>query len=386
MFCNCGIAGERQVEATVNIARVRGIDVGLHFSWFIVVVLFTVIFAESQYPSTYPDWSETAYWGIAIASVLLLFLSVLLHEFGHALVAQSRGVEVKSITLFIFGGVAGLAKESDDAADEFWIAIAGPIVSVVLAGMFGISWLLFRNVSEQAAALLGYLAFVNLVLVIFNMIPGFPLDGGRVLRAAVWRGTGDMRRATRIASAIGIAIGMLFVAGGLILIVTGFVVNGIWGVVVGWFLQNAAQQSREAVEQQHALRDVFTSDLMNVHPVTISKDLDLETMAEDFVLARNARGLPVVEDGRLLGIATVTDLRKIPRGEWPNTTVEQIMTPRAELLDLAPGVPVAEALRRMSDGDFHQMPVIENDRFVGLLTRFELVRYFRIREELGLNR
>lgn len=373
------------MEATFTLARVRGIDVGIHYSWFIVVVLFTVIFAEGQYPETYPNWSESHYWIVALASVLLLFLSVLLHEFGHAIVAQSRGVEVRSITLFIFGGVAGLARESDDAGDEFWIAIAGPIVSILLAGFFGGLWLLFAGVSEQAAALLGYLAFVNFILVLFNMIPGFPLDGGRVLRAAVWRATGDLRRATRIASSVGVGIGTLFVVSGVVLIVTGFLVNGIWAVVIGWFLQSAAQQGRSSVEQTYALRDILTSDLMNREPVTILPDVDLETMVEDYVLARNVRGIPVIEDGRLIGIATVTDLRKIPREEWPQRTVRQVMTPADEIKFLDPDVPVTEALMMMSDGDFHQMPVTEDGRLVGLLTRFELIRHFRTREELGLN-
>lgn len=373
------------MEATFKIARVRGIDVGVHFSWFIVVILFTVIFAESQYPATYPDWSEAQYWTVAFASVILLFLSVLLHEFGHALVAQSRGVEVRSITLFIFGGVAGLARESDEAGDEFWIAIAGPIVSVLLSGTFGLLWLLFRDISEQAAALLGYLAFVNLMLVLFNMIPGFPLDGGRVLRALLWRAYGDLRKATRIASGIGVGIGTLFVAGGLVLIVTGFLVNGIWAVVIGWFLQSAAQQGRSSVEQTYALRDILTGDLMNREPVTITPEVDLETMVEEYVLAHNARGLPVIEDGRLVGIATVTDLRKVPRDQWKECTVAQVMTPAERIKYLDPSVPVIEALMMMSDGDFHQMPVTENGRLVGLLTRFELIRHFRTREELGLN-
>jgi Zn-dependent protease/predicted transcriptional regulator len=372
------------MEATIKIARIRGIDVGIHYSWFIVVVLFTVIFAESQYPELYEDWSEAEYWTIALASVLLLFLSVLLHEFGHAVVAQWRGVPVRSITLFIFGGVAGLARESDESSDEFLIAIAGPAVSVALAGFFGVLWLLLSSTSEQLSALLGYLAYVNILLVVFNMIPGFPLDGGRVLRAVVWRATGDMRRATRIVAAIGIAIGTLFIAGGIVLVVTGYLVNGIWAIAIGWFLQSAAEQSRRTVEQEHMLRDVLTRDLMNPAPVTVTRDVDLETVAEDYVLRRNARGLPVVEDGRLLGIVTTTDLRKLPREQWRQRTVGEIMTTADQLRSLEPDAPVSLAIQQMLDGDFHQMPVLVDGRLVGLLTRFELMRYFQTRNELGL--
>jgi Zn-dependent protease len=374
------------MQATFRIARIRGIDVGIHYSWFIVVVLFTVIFAESQYPDMYEDWSEFEYWSVALASVLLLFLSVLLHEFGHALVAQRRGVPVRSITLFIFGGVAGLARESDESGDEFLIAIAGPAVSVGLAGMFGLLWLVFSSASEQLSALLGYLAYVNILLVAFNMIPGFPLDGGRVLRSVIWKATGDMRRATRIVAAIGVGIGTLFIAGGLILVVTGYLVNGIWAIAIGWFLQSAAEQSRSAVEQEHLLRDVLTRDLMNPDPVTVTRDVDLETLAEDYVLRRNARGLLVVEDGKLLGIVTTTDLRKVPREQWSQRRAGDVMTPADRLRYLELDAPVSKAIELMLEGDFHQMPVMSDGRLVGLLSRFELMRYFQTRSELGLGR
>jgi Zn-dependent protease len=374
------------MQATFRIARIRGIDVGIHYSWFIVVVLFTVIFAKSQYPDTYEDWSEFEYWSVALASVLLLFLSVLLHEFGHALVAQRRGVPVRSITLFIFGGVAGLARESDESGDEFLIAIAGPAVSVGLAGMFGLLWLVFSSASEQLSALLGYLAYVNILLVAFNMIPGFPLDGGRVLRSVIWKATGDMRRATRIVAAIGVGIGTLFIAGGLILVVTGYLVNGIWAIAIGWFLQSAAEQSRSAVEQEHLLRDVLTRDLMNPDPVTVTRDIDLETLAEEYVLRRNARGLLVVEDGKLLGIVTTTDLRKVPREQWSQRRAGDVMTPADRLRYLELDAPVSKAIELMLEGDFHQMPVLSDGHLVGLLSRFELMRYFQTRSELGLGR
>lgn len=373
------------MESTIKLARIRGIDVGIHFSWFIVVVLFTTIFAESQYPQMYPDWSREQYWIIGLASVLLLFLSVLLHEFGHALVAQARGVPVRSITLFIFGGVAALERESEDASDEFLIAIAGPVVSIGLSGVFWGLWLALRDANEQLAALVGYMATVNFILAVFNMIPGFPLDGGRVLRAVIWRATNNMRRATRIVASIGVAIGTFFMIGGLIMVATGYLVNGIWGIAIGWFLQSAAQQSRAVVEQQYLLKDVFTRDLMNRQPVTIGPEVDLETMVEDYVLARNARGLPVVHDGRLIGLVTVTDLRKVPRQAWSRYRVADVMTPASKLRGLEPDLPVMEALQRMAEGNYNQMPVLENGRLVGLLTRFELLRYFQTREELGLS-
>ncbi|MFW6074071.1 MAG: CBS domain-containing protein [Chloroflexota bacterium] len=372
-----------RLEATIRLLRVRGIDVGIHYSWFIVVVAFSWLLAEGQYPNLYEDWSTAQYWTVAVASVLLLFLSVLLHEFGHALVAQGRGVPVRSITLFIFGGIAGLARESDDSKDEFLIAIAGPIVSIALGGLFGLLWFVFAGVNVQVGALLGYLAYVNIVLAVFNMIPGFPLDGGRVLRAVIWRATGNLQRATDIAATIGTTIGMLFVFGGILVAISGPVVNGIWAIVIGWFLQNASQQSRSAVEEQVAFQDVRVRDLMNPVPVTVSPTVDLETLAEDYILRRNARGIPVVNDGRMIGLVTVSDLKNVNRQRWPVTHVADVMTPAPELHTIHPDSPIAEALNAMNEHEFHQIPVVEESHLVGMLTRFELIRYLHTRQELG---
>lgn len=370
------------MEATINLVRIRGIEVGLHYSWFIVLIAFTLLLAEGQYPDLYPDWSRTEYFVVALASVLLLFLSVLLHEFGHAIVAQHRGVPVRSITLFIFGGVAGLARDTDDSGDEFLIAIAGPIVSVALAGLFGGLWFLFHETSEQVGALLGYLAYINLALVVFNMIPGFPLDGGRVLRAIVWRATNDMRRATRIAASIGTGIGLLFVFGGIFLVITGALLNGLWLIIIGWFLQNAADQSRVAVEQEYAFRHVTVSDLMNSVPVIVGPNVTLAELAEEYILRRNARGLPVVDDGRMIGLVTVTDLKEVPRDRWDATTVREVMTPREQLHTVAPDGSINDVLKLMTEHEFHQVPVVSNGRLVGILTRFELVRYMQTRQEI----
>lgn len=370
------------MEATIKLARIRGIEVGLHYSWFIVFIAFTLLLAEGQYPNLYPDWSRAEYFIVAIASVLLLFLSVLLHEFGHSIVAQQRGVPVRSITLFIFGGIAGLTRDTDDSGDEFLIAIAGPAVSLLLAGIFGGLWLAFNSVSEQVGALLGYLAYINFALVVFNMIPGFPLDGGRVLRAIVWRATNDMRRATRIAASVGTGVGLLFVFGGILLVVSGALLNGLWIIVIGWFLQNAADQSRQAVEQEHAFRDVRVGDLMNPAPVIVGPEVTLAELAEEYILRRNARGLPVVENGSMIGLVTVTDLKEIPRDQWASTTVREVMTANDQLHTIAPDDTITEALQLMSEHEFHQLPVVSNGRLVGILTRFELIRYMQTRQEI----
>ncbi len=371
------------MSGTWTITRYRGIDVGIHYSWLIVFVAFTYILAESQLPNLYDDWTSAQYWTAAAVAVILLFLSVLLHEFGHAITAQSRGVGVRSITLFIFGGVAQLEQDSEEAIDEFLIAIAGPIVSVALGGVFGLLWLLFRDTSEQVSAVLGFLAWTNIVLAVFNMIPGFPLDGGRVLRAVLWGATDNMRKATRIAVAIGTAVGMGFVFLGILGIISGNIVNGIWAIVIGWFLQNAASESMKQVEQEQLFRDVYVRDLMNSSPITVAPDVDLETLANDYVLRQNARGLPVVAGNQLIGLITVNDLKKVNRADWPRMRVDQVMTPASQLVVARPGSPIDEALQAMATGDFHQIPVLDGGRFLGLLTRFDVLRWVNTRSELG---
>lgn len=372
------------MDATVRLGRIRGIELGIHYSWFIVFVLFSFLLAEGQFPDMYGGWSGTQYWVVAVLAVLLLFFSVLVHEFGHALVAQWRGIGVHSITLFIFGGVASLSQDSEEPGDEFVIAIAGPFASVGMAGLFGGLWWALGDTNEQTAALLGYLAYINLFLAIFNLIPGFPLDGGRVLRAIIWKVTGSMRRGTSIAAAVGIALGTLFVVLGLVLIVTGSIINGLWMAALGWFLQNAADQTRRATEQQSSLKGVTARDLMNPQPLVVGPEVDLQTLADEYVLRHNARGMPVIDDGRMIGIVTVTNIREIPRERWRETRVRDVMTPAGELRVIAPTGDVTAALQLMAEHDFHQLPVVDNGRLIGLLTRNELVRYLQTRQELGL--
>ncbi len=372
------------MEASIRIATIRGIPVGIHYSWFIVFFALSAILALGQYPRTYPDWSETHYWIVAAASVLLLFFSVLLHEFGHALVAQKLGIAVISITLFIFGGVAALGQEAEKPGDEFKIAIAGPIVSILTGLTFGGLFILFGDVSEQLSALLGYLALVNIALAVFNLLPGFPLDGGRVLRAILWKVTGSVRRATRVVATIGALLGGLLFIIGILTIFQGNLVNGLYGVALGWFLQNAATQGRLQVEQEVALKNVYVKDLMDPEPVTVSPELDLQTFVNDYILRQNVRGAPVCENGRLVGIVTLTDVKKVPREEWPRRKVSEVMTGSEQLHKVTEDTPVTEVLRLMALYDFHQLPVLRDDRLVGIVTRSDLVRYLQHRLELGL--
>lgn len=373
------------MEASIGLGRVRGIDLGIHYSWFIVFAVFSLILATEQFPSMYDDWSETEYWSVAIAAVLLLFLSVVIHEFAHAIVAQRKGIPVESIVLFIFGGVATIARDPEKPGDEFKIAIAGPIASAALSGVFLALWATLGSTSEQLAALLGYLAYINLALAIFNLIPGFPLDGGRVLRAIIWKATGNLRRATGIVSAIGVGIGTLFFIVGVLSIIGGSLVNGLWGIALGWFLQTAASQGYASVVEKELTADVQIKDLMTPDPPTVGPYVTVEDLVDDYILRRNVRGLPVVEDGNVVGIITLTDVKDVPRDERARRRVRDEMTPRAKLHAFTPDTPLTEALELMARHELNQAPVLDGQRLVGIVTRADVMRFLNTRRELGVD-
>jgi Zn-dependent protease/CBS domain-containing protein len=371
------------MEASIRLATIRNIPVGVHYSWFIVFFGFSALLATSQYPNLWPGWTTLQYWSVAVLSVLLLFFSVLLHEFGHAITAQRLGIPVVNITLFIFGGVATISKEAESAGDEFKIAIAGPIVSVLTGLSFGSLWVILGDWNEQVSALLGYIAIVNFILAIFNMIPGFPLDGGRVLRAILWKATGSQRTSTRIVSVIGTLCGMGLFALGIAMILMGNPINGIYMLAIGWFLQNAASQGRRLVEEEDWFAGVTAVNLMQHQPITVSPDVPIQAVVSHYILGQNVRGLPVCSGDRLVGIITLSDIKPVPSDRWPSLTVADLMTPAANLHTVTESTPVAEILRMMALHDLHQMPVMRGSQLVGLVSRSDLLRFMQMRQELG---
>jgi Zn-dependent protease/CBS domain-containing protein len=371
------------MEASIRLGHIRGIPIGLHYSWFIVFGLLTYFLSMPGgfLHEFFPGWETSTYWIVAAASSLLLFTSVLLHELGHAFTAQHKGIPVKSITLFIFGGVASIAEDSENARDEFAIAIMGPVVSVAIALFSFVVWLLIGPFQEQLAAIFLYLTIVNTVLVLFNMIPGFPLDGGRVFRALLWGWTGSVERATRWASMTGVMIGYAFIILGIFLV---FVVlfTGIWLILIGWFLQNAADQAYKQMQVRRTFEGVRVRQLMEPNPVTISAYATIEELVDRYMLGRNLRGLPVVDEGILAGIITLNDIKDTPREQWANYRVLDRMTPRSSLITADPETDLDTILHMMSDQNFHQIPVLENGAVVGLLTRGQIIRFLQLRQTL----
>lgn len=373
------------MEASIRLGSIRGIKIGIHYTWFIVLIVFSYLLAEGQYPNQYEGWTTTQYWVVAVATVILLFASVLVHELGHSFVAQARGIEVVGITLFIFGGVAQIAEESDEPGGEFAIAIAGPITSLGLSAIFGGLWALLHETNAQVGALLGYLAVVNAILAVFNLIPGFPLDGGRVLRAILWKITGDIRRSTRIVSVIGSLVGSLFFVLGIFAALSGNLINGLWYLALGWFLQNAANMGYRQVEQHELIKGHVVSEVMDPAPLTVMGGLTVAELVHDWFLARNVRGAPVVTNDWFEGIVTISDVRHVPRDEWDQTLVRYIMTPRDQVESIAPDDGIDAALQLMSEHDFDQAPVLADDKLVGLLRRADLVRFIHLQQALAEN-
>lgn len=369
------------MDGSFKLGRIQGIEIGIHYSWLFVFGLLTFSLARGLLPNLYAGWTTTQYWLIGGLAALLLFLSVLAHELGHSLVAQAKGIPVRSIILFIFGGVASLTQEPRKARDEFQIAIAGPAVSLAIGVVSIVLFLLLERTTEYLAAILLYLGYANLLLVAFNLIPGFPLDGGRVFRAIVWGITNSLQRATKIASTVGVVIGYIFIAIGIFLVFSN-PISGIWLIAIGWFLQNAADQSYRQLALERMFEGVTVGGLMNEMPVTVGPELTLEELVDHYVLAYNVRGVPVVQGGQLLGIITLTDIRHTPRREWSQWTVRAKMTPWDRLITVTPETSLQEALQAMAMRDIHQIPVVRDGALVGLLTRSQVIRFLQLRAEL----
>ena len=371
------------MTASVRIAKIWNIPIGLHWSWFIVFTLVTYSLAAGIFPRDYANLTTGAYWTLGAATSILFFASILLHELGHTFVALRYGVPVREINLFIFGGVAVLTRESPSAKAEFWIAIAGPIVSFALAGIFALLWIGSGDFLYLAIPAF-FLAWINLTVAVFNMIPGFPLDGGRVLRAIVWGIKGDLHKATRFASATGQMVAFAFIAYGIYTIFGGNLFGGLWIAFIGWFLQNAAAATLAHSNLERALRDVTVRDVMTAPIETVERGATLQEVVDERLLRGAGRCYFVVENNRQIGLITLTDITRTPREEWSRTTVEAAMTKAENLVTVAPQTGLLAALQRMDEAGVAQLPVIENDAPPGILSRETVLHQIYLRTMLGI--
>lgn len=376
------------MDGALRLFRISGIDVQVHSTWLIAFFLITFSLSRSVFPEAYPDWQPALYWFTGAMSAILLFVSVLLHELAHSFMAKARGLPVNGITLFIFGGVSSIPADAEEAGDEFAIAIVGPATSLVLAGAF---WLLGGVLAGGARepgpllALVDYLTVINIALAVFNLVPGFPLDGGRVLRAFLWGIGHHYVQATVIATTVGQLVAFLLIGYGAVQIFSGNILGGLWMGLIGWFLNGAAETSRRDVVARQAFQSTYVRDLMDPQPLTVSPDTTVERFVRDHILGQGQRALPVCQGDRLVGIVSITDVKTLPEEQWPTTTVAEIMT-SDPLFSVPPSAGIAQALQVIAAEGVHQLPVVENGRLVGLLTRAHILEHLQFREELGVRR
>jgi len=368
-----------------NLGRVFGIQFRLHYTWFIIFILITASLSWQLFPTSYPGWPLPLYWVIGIVTSLLFFASVLAHELAHSLVGRAYGIPIRSITLFIFGGVAEMTKEATRPGAEFRMAVAGPGCSLVLGGLFVLVYLFTRSTIEPIAAMAYWLAYINIALAVFNLIPGFPLDGGRLFRSTLWRVSDNYRRSTRIATRVGQGIGYLFILGGvLIMLILGQWFSGLWLVFIGWFLQNAASVSYHQFQWHEVLHRFTASEVMTSNCPVVSPSATVDQLVQGYALTAGHRCFMVAEEGRLLGVVTLHDMKAVSQPKWGVTQVEEIMTPVDKLKVAYPNQDALAILKQMNESSLSYMPVVSEGRVIGLIARDNLTGLLRIHSELGI--
>jgi Zn-dependent protease/CBS domain-containing protein len=377
----------------ITVGRIAGIEIAIHATWLLVFGLVSWSLAQGYFPARYPGWDTGAYWLTGALTAVAFFASVLLHELGHSLVAQSRGVAVRRITLFIFGGVSDLAEEPSRPLDEFLISIVGPLTSFALAAVcWGIQTALGPAFATQpAGAALAYLAYINLIVGAFNLLPGFPLDGGRVLRSIVWALTNSLHRATQVASYVGQAIGFLLIYLGITRVFGGAFLDGMWIAFIGWFLSGAAEAARHAQAMQSRLRGLRVQEMMDTDPAVATVDTTLHEFVYLHVVRHGTRALPVVErsaDGsgdRLIGLVSVADVKEVPQPAWATTRVVEVMS-RLPLVTVAPETTIDRALRLLVEHGINQVPVVTAEgRLAGMVNRADVLRTLQLGDELKVD-
>ncbi len=379
--------GLRGMTRSFRIARVFGIDIEVDYTWFIIFALIVWLLASPRGPlaAGLPDLGTGIRLLVAVFAALLFFLSVLLHELSHSVVALRNGLPITGITLFVFGGVSKLAEEPQTPGIEFKMAIAGPLASFALAGIFfGLAVAVHDgSAGPTFARVFGYLAFVNALLGVFNLLPGFPLDGGRVLRAALWQGTHSLQRATRIAAGVGQALGALLILGGVFQLLALRDPGGLWLALIGWFLSNAAQSSYQQVVVRQMVVGVPVSDIMTRDVHSVRADMTIDDLVHEQVMTHSHPAYPVFDDSRLLGLITLADIRQVPRERRPYVTAGEVVPPLREEQTIAPDADVWQALTKMGSTNQGRLLVTEDGQLRGIISRSDIMRLIRARMELG---
>ena len=375
------------MRSSIRLGRLFGIEVGLHYSWFLIALLITMSLT-AQFHQNHSGWSDGVVWATSLMTALLFFAALLAHEMSHALVARSHGLKTREITLFALGGVAQIEKEPEDPKTEFWVGIVGPISSALIGAIcLGLCWLagwrMGQTPETPLLSMLVWLGYINLTLAAFNLIPGFPLDGGRILRALIWWKNGDAVRSTKLAARTGQFVALLFICLGIFRFFAGEGFGGLWIAFIGWFLMQAAGASYASVALASGLKDAHVSDVMERNCQSIDGNLNVERFVEDYLLRSGRRCFVIEQQGEMAGIVTPHEIKALERTRWPYTTLYDIMRPLDQLHTVEPGTPLMEALETMGRDDVNQLPVVSNHRLEGIVTRANVLQFLQTRAELS---
>jgi Zn-dependent protease len=368
-------------QQTIALGRILGIPIGLDYSWFLMFGLLTWTLATSYYPAEFPNWPAAQYWLLGAVTVILLFASVVLHELGHSVVARRHRVPVRKITLFVFGGVAEMGAEPPSATAEFRIAIAGPVVSLGLAVLFGLLQPIVGTLTPLLA-LAKYLALINGSLALFNLIPGFPLDGGRIFRAIVWGATHNLRQATWIAANLGRVIAYGLIAVGVVQVLSGNF-DGLWMAFIGWFLGGAASAQILQLRIQDLLAGHRVAEVMSRGYSAIAADVPVQQVVDQYIRGRGQRCFVVEREGTIIGLLTLQRIKALPRPVWPATTTAQAMLPIDQTHWVQPDGELWAALEAMERDGVNQLPVRVGNQILGMLSRESIFGFLRTLQEVG---
>jgi Zn-dependent protease len=376
------------MKAQIKLGRVFGVDIGLHYSWFIIALLITFSLV-GNFEEKNPAWSQTLKWSVSILTALLFFASIVIHELSHALVARLRGLPVRSITLFALGGIAQIEKEAADAKTEFWMGIIGPITSFVIGLLCLVASIALGGMPANMPhpplpSMLMWLGYINIGLAIFNMIPGFPLDGGRVLRGLIWWITGNAKRATTIAARVGQVIAFAMILLGVMQFFRGAGFNGLWLAFIGWFLLSASRESYAQMVITEGLRGLRVGDVMSRDYPTVDSYLNLQNFVEQHLQRTGRRFFVVMLNERPTGIITPSEISQVPQNRWPYTTIADVMRPLDATKTVGPNTPITEALELMTVQDLNQLPVVTDGGLAGLISRANILQLLQTRAQLHL--
>ena len=367
----------------INLGYYKGIRIGLDYSWFIIFILVVFMLATYYFPENYENITTVSAWLLSIFAALLFFLSILLHEFAHAVTAQKREVEITEIVLFIFGGLARMKREPDRARDEFFIAGAGPMCSILIGILFlGLAYVAEPAITEGLYGVFWYIGYINIVLAAFNLLPGFPLDGGRMMRAAIWHYSGNLRKSTKIVSNMGQFFAFFLIFVGAVVIFGGAIIAGIFWIFIGMFLLQSAKSGYYMVAMREGLSGIPVRKVMTVDPATVHPDVSLRNLVDEYFFKNRFSCFPVVKRDEVLGLIEINQVKSVDRENWESTKVSDIMTPVEKTGTVSPETDAYDVLMHLIDSANGRMIVLEDGKLVGVVSRKDIMKFVELQETL----